>query len=420
MLGFVTRCARTHGDLVAFRLGPRRCVLANHPDLIEQVLVAQARLFIKHFALRINPILLGQGLLTSNGDFWLRQRRLAQPAFSRERVQSYGTVMVDYTERQIAAWRDGEERDIHADMMHLTLAIVAKVLFDADVASDAAEVGEALQVSLDHFSRQFRRLVKLPLFLPTPANLRLKRAVRRLNAIIHRFIEERRAAGVNRGDLLSMLLHARDEDDGSRMTDQQLRDEMMTLFLAGHETTAIAMAWTWYLLATNPEAEARLTRELAMVLGDRPPAVSDLPRMKYTEQVVLESMRLYPPAYMFGREPTQDVVLGGYLIPAGTTVFMAQWVTHRDPRFFDDPDQFMPERWAEERIKSLPKYAYFPFGGGPRICIGNTFAMMEACLILATIARKWRFSLKPGHRVEPQPLMTLRPAFGIKGTVQRR
>jgi cytochrome P450 len=328
--------------------------------------------------------------------------------------------MVDYTERQIAAWRDGEERDIHADMMHLTLAIVAKVLFDADAASDAAEVGEALQVSLDHFSRQFGRLVKLPLFLPTPANLRLKKAVRRLDAIIHRFIEQRRAGGANRGDLLSMLLHARDEDDGSRMTDQQLRDEMMTLFLAGHETTAIALAWTWYLLATNPEAEARLARELEMVLRDRSPTVSDLPRLKYTEQVILESMRLYPPAYMFGREPTQDVVLGGYLIPAGTTVFMAQWVTHRDPRFFDDPDQFVPERWAEERIKSLPKYAYFPFGGGPRICIGNTFAMMEACLILATIARKWRFSLKPGHPIEPQPLMTLRPAFGIKGTVHRR
>jgi cytochrome P450 len=223
MLGFITECARTHGDLAAFRLGPRRCVLANHPDLIEQVLLTQARLFVKHFALRINPVLLGQGLLTSDGAFWLRQRRLAQPAFSRERIQSYAAVMVDHAERQIAGWRDGEERDIHADMMHLTLDIVAKVLFDADVASDAGHVGEALQVALDHFSSQFRRLVKLPLFLPTPANLRLKKAVRRLDAIIQRFIEQRRTGGVDRGDLLSMLLHARDEDDGSRMTDQQLR-----------------------------------------------------------------------------------------------------------------------------------------------------------------------------------------------------
>jgi cytochrome P450 len=420
MLGFVTTCARTYGDVAAFRLGPRRCALVSHPDLIEQILVTQARQFIKHFVLRLTPIVLGQGLLSSEGDFWLRQRRLAQPAFHRDRVHSYGAIMVDYTERLLAEWRDGEERHIHTDMMRLTLEIVAKVLFDADVASDAREVGEALRVALEHFKASFGSLVKLPLFLPTPANLRLKKAVRRLDTLIHRFIDQRRVGGPDRGDLLSRLLHARDEDDGSRMTDQQVRDEMMTLFLAGHETTAIALAWTWYLIASHPEVETRLLRELTEVLGDRSPSVADLPKLKYTEQVVLESMRLYPPAYVIGREPIHDCVLGGYKIRAGQTIFMAQWVVHRDPRFFDNPDEFRPERWAADKAKHLPKYAYFPFGAGPRVCIGNTFAMMETCLIVATIARNWRFRLTPGHPVEPQPLMTLRPAHGIKGTVERR
>jgi cytochrome P450 len=420
MLGFLTDCARNYGDVTAFRLGPRRIFFINDPDLIEDVLVTQAKSFIKHFALRLNPILLGQGLLTSNGDFWLRQRRLAQPAFHRDRVSAYSAVMVDYAERLSAQWREGEERDLHADMMRLTLEIVAKVLFDADVTSDVDDVGQALQVSLDHFSAQFNSIVRLPLYVPTPANRRLKKAVRQLHAIIQRFIDQRRADNRDRGDLLSMLLGARDEDDGSAMTDQQLRDEMMTLFLAGHETTAIALAWTWFLLAGHPEAEPRLAAELTRTLGNRPPTAADLPKLKYSEQVVLESMRLYPPAYMVGREPVEDISLGGYSIRAGDTIFMAQWVMHRDARYFDNPDQFMPERWADERMKHLPKYAYFPFGGGPRVCIGNQFAMMEACLILAALFRRWRFTLKPDHPVVPLPQMTLRPAHGIKGTVHRR
>jgi cytochrome P450 len=420
MLGFWTDCARVYGDVSAFRLGTRRCLLVNHPDLIEEVLVTNARNFIKHFALRICPVMLGHGLLTSEGDFWLRQRRLAQPAFSRGRIAAYGDVMVRYTERMIASWKDGEERDLHADLMRLTLEIVAKTLFGAEVAADAHDVGEALHTALDSFSSAFTSLVRWPLFVPTPANQRLKEAVRRLNAIIYRFIEQRRADGEDQGDLLSMLLRARDEDDGSRMTDKQLRDEMMTLFLAGHETTAIVLAWTWYLLATHPEAATRLAEELDQVLGGRAPTMADLPRLRYTEHIVQESMRLYPPAYVIGREPLEKCTLGGFAVPAGQTIFMSQWVLHRDPRYWDAPEKFLPERWASDEIRGLPKYAYFPFGGGPRICIGANFAMMEACLILATMAQKWQLTLTPGHPVEPLPQMTLRPANGIKGTIHRR
>jgi cytochrome P450 len=395
-------------------------LLINHPDLIEDVLVGSSRFYTKHFALRLNPILLGKGLLTSEGGFWLRQRRLVQPAFQRSRIAAYGDVMVSYTQRMLSGWKDGETRDLHAEMMRLTLEIVAKTLFDADVANDAGDVGDALETSLFHFSAQFKSLIKLPMFIPTPGNLRLKQAVKRLDTIIYRFIEQRRASGQDRGDLLSMLLHARDEGDGGQMTDKQLRDEMMTLFLAGHETTAITLAWTFYLLAGHPEVENRLLEELRIVLGGRPPTVADLPRLRYTEWIVMESMRLYPPAYMIGREPIQTVRIGEYDVPSGTTVFMSQWVTHRDPRFFDDPDKFLPERWSSERSKEVPKYAYFPFGGGPRICVGSNFAMMEACLILAAVAQLWHFNLTPGHPVTPLPLMTLRPACGIKGTLTRR
>jgi cytochrome P450 len=420
MLGFWTRCAREYGDVCAFRLGPRRCLLVNHPDLIEDVVVTNARNFIKHFALRISPVVLGHGLLSSEGDFWLRQRRLAQPAFSRQRVAAYGEVVVRYTERMIASWKDCEEHDLHADMLQLALGIVAKALFDADVTADAHDVGDALETAVVSFAGAFTSLFHWPLFLPTQPNRRLKRAIRRLDAIIYRFIDQRRASGEDKGDLLSMLLRARDEDDGSRMTDKQLRDEMMTLFLAGHETTAIVMAWTCYLLATNPDAAARLNAELDQVLGGRAPTVADLPRLPYTEYVIQESMRLYPPAYCIGREPLQDCVIGGFKVPAGRTIFMSQWVMHRDPRYFDDPEKFLPERWASDKVKAMPKYAYFPFGGGPRICIGVGFALMETCLILATMAQKWQLTLTPGHTVQPLPQMTLRPANGVHVTIHRR
>jgi len=419
-LDFLTRCAREYGDVVALRFGPRRILLVSHPDLIESILITHSRCFIKHFALRLNPLVLGKGLLTSEGDFWLRQRRLIQPAFQRSRLVGFGAIMVAYTQRLLAGWTPGETRDIVPEMMRLTMQIAAKTLFDADVTEHARDVGAALQMLQENFIARFNSMMPPPLWLPTPTNRRLKRAVVQLDEILYRIIRTRRAGGEDRGDLLSLLLHARDEVDRTKMTDRQLRDEAMTLFLAGHETTALALSWAWSLLAMHPEAEARLAAEVADVLGGRSASADDLPRLRYTEGVVLEAMRLYPPAYTIGREAIADCEVGGFRVPRGTTVLMSQWVVHRDPRFFKNPDEFRPERWADDACADLPKYAYFPFGGGPRLCIGNTFAMMELVLVLATIAQQFRFTQRPGHQVLPWPTFTLRPQGGVPAPLTRR
>jgi cytochrome P450 len=419
-LDFLVRCARDFGDMVKIRLAHRRVFLVNHPDLIEEVVVTHSKHFIKHFALRLNPVLLGKGLLTSEANFWLRQRRLIQPVFVRNRITQYGPAMVAATERVIGEWKQGESRDIHAEMMRLTLAVAAKTLFNAEVGADAQAVAQAMEVMQSHFLQRFNSLMPLPMWIPTPANLRARRAVKQLDAVLFRIIRERRESKADQGDLLSLLLHARDEDDGAGMSDQQLRDEAMTLVLAGHETTALVLSWSWYLMAQHPDAEHRLWAELDQVLAGRTPTVDDWPRLKFTEMIALEAMRLYPPAYVIGREAIADCVIGGYGVPRGTTVLMPQWVVQRDPRFFDEPERFRPERWGEERIKSRPKFAYFPFGGGPRVCIGQQFAMMELVLILATIAQKFRFRLQPGAKVTPQPTFTLRPVPGIPGLIEAR
>jgi cytochrome P450 len=419
-LAFYTRCARDYGDVIAFRFGPRRAVLLTHPDLVEQVLVVQNRNFVKHFGIQLLRPLLGNGLLLSEGDFWLRQRRLVQPAFLRQRFDGYGAVMVEHSLRLLDGWRDGETRDIHRDMMGLALGIAAKTLLDADVTGAAAEVGHALDQLMNDFIYRFGSAFPVPAWLPTPNNRRRRQAMRRLDWIINGIIRQRRQAGGDRGDLLSMLMRARDEGDGTGMTDQQLRDEVMTLFLAGHETTANALTWTWYLLAQHPKIEVKLLAELRDVLGDRPPTVADLPRLRYAEWVVHESMRLYPPVVAFGRQAVERCEIGGYEIPAGGTVIMSQWVVHHDARFFDNPNEFQPERWDNDLIHRLPKFAYFPFGGGPRVCIGNTFALMELVLVLATIAPRYRFQLVPGHPVKPFPSVTLRPAHGVQVVLCRR
>jgi cytochrome P450 len=419
-LDFLTRCAREFGDMVKFRLAHRRIYLVTRPDYIEEVLLTHSKNFIKHFALRLNPLVLGQGLLNSEGDFWLRQRRLIQPVFNRQRILRYAPVMIDVAEQTIASWRPGEARDIHQEMMHLTLQIAARTLFGTEVGSDSRGVMQALAVLQDNFLLRFNSLWAPPLWLPTPANFRMRRAVRQLDAILFRIIRQRREAKQADGDLLSLLLQSRAEDDGSGMNDRQVRNEAMTLFLAGHETTALTLSWTWYLLAQHPEAERKLCAEVDDVLRDRPPTVADLPKLTFTERVVLESMRLYPPAYVVGREALVDCAIGGYFIPRKTTLLMPQWVVQRDPRFFDEPETFRPERWGEDKIKQLPKFAYFPFGGGPRICIGNTFAMMEMVLVLATIARKFHFCMQPGATVTVQPTFTLRPLPGIPGVIATR
>ena len=419
-LNFFGRCASDYGDFVAVRFGPRRVYLLSHPRDIEEVLVHRARDFMKHFALRLNPAVLGNGLLTSEGDFWLKQRRLIQPAFQRSRLTAYVADMAAAAEKVLGSWVAGETRDVAAEMMRLTLMIAAKTLFGADVGEEAGDVGRALEVLLDRFRARFASLFWLPAWLPTPGKIRFDRAVRRLDDIIYRFIQQRRQSREEKPDLLSILLHARAEDDGSRMTDKQLRDEGMTLFLAGHETTALTLSWTWYLLAENPPVQEKLAAEVDAVLGERTPTADDLPRLRYAEQVIQESMRVLPAIYTVGREALHDCEIGGFRVPRGTTLLMSQWIVHRDERFFARPLEFRPERWGEDTIKELPRFAYFPFGGGPRQCIGNTFAMMETVLVLAMMAQRYRNTLLPGHPVEPWPTFTLRPRCGIKAVITPR
>jgi len=419
-LGFFDACARDYGDFVPVRLGSRRAVILSHPDQIEEVLVTKNRHFVKHFALRTTRRTLGNGLLTSEGDFWRRQRRLAQPAFHKDRVASHAAVMVELTERMLDGWRDGETRDAQADMMELTLEIVAKTLFGAEIAGETAEASVAMETVMRCFTARVGKFFRLPESLPTPTNLRLRRAAARLDRIIFGMIASRRASGEDRGDLLSMLLAAQDEDGGGGMSDTQLRDEAMTLFMAGHETTANTLAWAWFLLATHPEAEAKLHEELDRVLGDRPPTFADLPRLPFAERVITEGLRVYPTVWVVGREAVEPCEIGGRTIKVGTTLFMSQWVVHRDPRFFDDPTAFRPDRWADDLARRIPRYAYFPFGGGPRICIGNGFAMMESILLLAAIARRYRMALAPDAEIKPLATMTLRPDKGVKVILSAR
>lgn len=419
-LGFIARC-REYGDVVSMRFLYITAYFLYNPDDIEYVVSTNAKNFIKSRTLR-SPFfqrLVGNGLLTSEGEVWKRQRRLAQPAFHRQRINSYGEVMADYADRMCAAWRDGEVRDIHRDMMRLTLEIVVKTLFNADVSAEADKVGQVLSQIVRPFASQATLKWIMDNRLPTTTHRRFNQAAREIDEIVYRIIEDRRRSGHDQGDLLSMLLEAHDVD-GSQMSDKQLRDEVMTLFLAGHETTALTLSWAWYLLAQNPETEIKFHAELDEVLGGRLPTMADLPRLKYCEMIAKESMRLYPPAYGLGREVLDECEIGGFRVPPKTQIFMFQWVTQRDPRFFAEPERFYPERWTEDFSNNLPKYAYFPFGGGPRFCIGNSFAMMEIVLVLATIGQRFKLSLTPDHKVELLPAMSLRPRNGIKVVVHKR
>jgi cytochrome P450 len=420
-LGFIERCRDEYGDIVWMRFLYVPALFLYHPNEVEYVLVTNAKNFIKSMSLRSNFFqrLVGKGLLTSEGEEWKRARRLSQPAFHRERVASYGQVMVDYSNRLIAKWQDGETRDVHPDMMRLTLEIVVQCLFSADVSTEVDEVGATLKELIKPFAAQATLSWILNNRLPTPVHVRFHRLARKIDNVVYRIISERRASGEDKGDLLSMLLAARDED-GSQMSDRQLRDEVMTLFLAGHETTALTLAWSWYLLGTNPEAEKKFHAELDEVLGNRPPTTADLLRLKFTEQIAKESMRLYPPAFGLGREAINDCEIGGYHVPKGTQVFLFQWATQRDARFYEEPNAFRPERWTEDFIERLPKYAYFPFGGGPRVCIGASFAMMEVILCLATIGQKFRLEVDRDHSVSIYPAMSLRPKDGVKVVVHER
>jgi cytochrome P450 len=420
-LGFATELGRTYGAISSLEVPGARIWFLNDPELVKELLVVKQRSFLKDGGIRVAKKLLGEGLLSSEGDFHKRQRRLAQPAFHKERIASYGAKMVEWSLRAQERWRSGLTVDAAREMNRLTLGIVGSTLFGTDVDAEASEIGQAITDALEMFSVGRLGFARILERMPFPGTLRLHAARERLDRTVYRMIEERRRSGDDRGDLLSMLILATDsEGDGTGMSDVQLRDEAMTIFLAGHETTANALAWTWYLLSRNPAAEAKLHAEIDAVLGDRPPAMEDVKRLPYAEHVVAESMRLFPPAWGIGRQAAEDVEVAGYQVLAGEACFVSQWVLHRDQRFFPDPLRFDPDRWEPEIAATRPKFAYFPFGAGSRICIGESFAWMEAILILATLAQGWRLRLVPNQRITPQPRITLRPSPGIRMTLERR
>ncbi len=419
-LGIMTRVTREYGDVVRFLAVGQERILVNHPDLIEQVLVVQQGKFQKsELTRRVVGPLLGQGLLVSEGDFWRRQRRLAQPAFHRTRINEYAAPMVECASAQIGKWHDGEVRDIAREMMQLTLVIAVRTLFGATLPGEAKDVGDALAFLMRYQLWRQRSPLRLPESWPTPRNRRAMRDTKFLDSLVYRIIEEKGTLHGEGNDLLSLLMSAMD-DDGSQMTPQQLRDETMTLFLAGHETTALLLGWTWYLLGENPAIEARLFEELNAVLAGRPPEVSDLMKLPYLQAVLNESLRLYPPAYILARTSTGPFHLGEYEFGRGTTILMSQWVTHRDARFFEAPGEFRPERWINGSAGKVSAGAYFPFGDGPRRCIGQGFAMLESALVVGTIAQRFQFRLVPGHRVEPEPLVTLRFKYGLRMSIRAR
>ncbi len=422
-VGFQVGCARKYPRMAEIRLGlmPFSAVMVNEPSIVGEVLVDHVDAFHKTPGLAyFGRPLLGRGLLTSEGELHKRQRRMMAPLFVKQRIAAFADVMADRGERSIARLRDGEVVDFARETMRVTLEVVASTMFGSEVGDEAAEIHEALTVCLEYVSGAVQSLVPVPPDIPTPGNLRYKRAVARLDETIYRMIRERRASGVERPDLLSMVLAAKDEDDGAHMDEKQVRDELMTIFLAGHETTANALAWTFYLLAQHPHVWTRLTEEVDRVLGDRLPTVGDLPNLPYTLQVFKESMRLYPPAYVTGRQAIRDVTIGGRLLRKNDVAIINIVGIHRSPRNFPDPDTFDPSRFTPENEKKLARYAYMPFGGGSRICIGNNFALMEGHLLTAAYARKVRLELQPGVRVAPEPLVTLRPRGGMPMRVRFR
>lgn len=419
-LAFFTQAA-TLGDVVHAKVGLQNVLLLGNPEHIREVLVGQPRNFTKDRGIEATKPLLGEGLLSSEGEFHKRQRRLAQPAFHHARISAYGQVMAEHAHRTQERWQDGAGLEVVSEMMRLALGVVAKTLFDSDVEGQSREIGEALSTCMEMFTIARVPFSHILHALPLPSTLRFKKARGKLDEIVYRFIREHRESEVDRGDLLSMLLLEQDAEGGTGgMSDRQLRDEAMTIFLAGHETTAAMLSWTWHQLAQNPEVEARLHAELDSVLGGRTPSVEDLRKLPYTEMVLSESMRLAPPAWAIGRIASADTEIGGVALPKGWAVVMSQWVVHRDARLWPDPLRFDPERFTPERKAARHKFAYFPFGGGPRVCIGDGFAWTSGILMLATLAQRWRLKSVPGHPVVPLPRVTLRMKHGLKMTLERR
>ena len=417
--GFSLRCAQEFGEISLLPFGPLNVYLLSNPKHVSEVLSSQSHRFVKGVSIQSLKSSLGEGLLTSEGDFWKRQRRLTQPAFHRERIFKYGSIMTDAVKTMICRWQDGEVRDIHSDMMHLTLLIVAEALFGTDIAGKTAVIESALEAILAHFSNQLNTFFLLPEWVPTPDNIQFWQKLQRMGEVIYDIIQQRRKSTAVTSDLLTMLLQLEDED-GAQMSDREIRDEVVTLMMAGHETTALALTWTWMLLAQHPEVEEKLHEEIQTVLQGRSPTADDVTHLEYATWIIKESMRLYPPAWGTSRQVIETVQLGDYTLEPGDTVFLNQWVMHRDSHFFECPEQFNPERWDDGFEQRLPRGVYFPFGDGPRSCIGKGFAMMEAVLILVAIAQEFRLTLEPQHPIDLQPSITLRPKNGMKMSLQKR
>jgi cytochrome P450 len=422
-IGLFQHLAREYGDIAHYKIGPHHIIFLNHPDYIREILVVQNDNFIKERTVQRSKMLLGEGMITSEGNRHRLQRQAAQPAFHRQRVAAYAEQIVTESNRLRDSWRDGQELDIAQEMMRLTLRVVARTLFNTELGQEVRELTEAI----NEIMRLYHYLIVLPavdllIHLRTPGIYGFAKAKKKVDAVVYRMIDAHRRKGEHSGDLLDMMLRAEEDSPAENVGKQNesLRDQVITIFLAGYETVANALTWTWYLLSQNPAAERKLHNEVDQMLGGRNPSFGDVPTLRYVEAVFAESMRLYPPAWAMGRQALQDFALGEYWLPAGTTVLMSQFVSHRDPRYFSDPLRFDPDRFAAGGRATFPKFAYFPFGAGARQCIGEAFAWMEGVLILAAVAQKWKLALVPGQRVETQPLITLRAKYGMRMRVEER
>ncbi len=414
MLGFQLQACEQFGDVFRFRVGPMTVHYLYHPDHVRRVLVDHQKNYLRGWHYRLLQRLFGNGLVSSEGDYWIRQRRLAQPAFTRQRLAGYADVMVDATARTLTRWREmaasGNAIDIAPEMSRLALAIAGRTLFSRDVSGEADVVGQSFGVVAKYLEQRFRHpFTTIPAWVPTPTNLRFKRAGRTLNEIVLTLVRDRRREGRDHGDLLSMLMQARDEETGATMTDDQVRSEALTFFMAGHETTATALTWTAFLLASHPSHQQAVREEAMTVFGDRPPSFADVPRLERARMVIEESMRLYPPIWAVARQPVHGDEIDGYRIPAGTDVVLCPYITHRHPAFWERPDEFDPERFAPERAARQHKGAYFPFLAGPHQCIGNEFAMLEMRIIIAMMLREFELELQPGQTIQPVAALVLRP-----------
>jgi cytochrome P450 len=420
-LGFLADTARRYGDIAYFTLGANQVYSVNSPEYVWEVLVTQrARFEISTMRLRLEPAL-GAGLLTSRGELHARQRRLMQPVFRKSRIESYAGIMVDYAQRTRDRWQDGIEINATDEMMRLAMALAAKALFSHDIEDDSEGISRNLGILLNFFARLMSPLLQISLKLPLPSTLRVRKALREMDDVIYRMVELRRRNPLEGGDLLTLLVQAKDDETNAQMTEKQLRDEIFTLLMAGHETTANVLGWTTYLLGRHPEVDARIHAEVRSVMGGRARLdAADAERLPYTRTAITEAMRLYPPAWFIGRTALEDVALGGYTIPRGASVLMSQYVMQRDGRYFDDPEAFRPERWTREFMERLPRGAFFPFSAGDRHCIGEGFAWLEALLALATLVDRWRFELVPGQDIRVSPSITLRPNAGIRMIVRQR